>query len=186
MKMAENNKLDTSAHSENDSVKCGNREELEDYLKSLSIDTVTVEHPEVFTVEAMMPYIKDLKGAVSKNLFLKDKKKKGLWLLTARHEVTVNLNDLAKQVSAPGGFRFADESLLKEFLGVSQGCVTPFAVFNDKENKVKLLVDSNFIDGGHERIYGHPMVNSATIGVSPDDLMKFWRETGHEPILVKL
>ncbi|PIK58118.1 putative prolyl-tRNA synthetase associated domain-containing protein 1-like [Apostichopus japonicus] len=179
-------KPDTSMSPGSGNMNLGNRKELEDFFEKLSINVVTVEHPEVFTVEAMLPYVQQLNGAVSKNLFLKDKKKKGLWLLTARHEITVNLADLAKQVGAPGGFRFADESLLKEALGVGQGCVTPFAVFNDKEQKVKLLVDSDFVNGGHERIYGHPMVNSATIGITPEDLMKFWEATGHKPILVNL
>lgn len=166
--------------------KHGGRQELMDFLEKLSIQSTTVEHPEVFTVEAMMPYVHHLKGAITKNLFVKDKKKKGLWLLTARHEVTVNLNDLAKQVGAAGGFRFADETVLKDVLGVGQGCVTPFAIFNDTEAKVKLLVDSDLVKGGHEKVYGHPMVNSASTGVTPEDMMKFWRATGHEPILVDL
>ena len=45
----------------------------------------------------MMPHLKDVKGAVTKNLFLKDKKKK-LWLLTAKHDSEVKLSDIAKKV----------------------------------------------------------------------------------------
>lgn len=45
---------------------------------------------QVFTVEEMMPHLQDVSGVVSKNLFLKDKKKKGLWLVSARHDRQVS------------------------------------------------------------------------------------------------
>ena len=61
----------------------GGRKELMEYLDNLGITSETTEHPAVFTVEAMMPYVGHLPGAHSKNLFLKDKKKKRLWLVTA-------------------------------------------------------------------------------------------------------
>ena len=163
------------------------RESFMKYLAELDItDVEVIEHPEVFTVEAMMPYLKDCRGAVGKNLFMKDKKKKGLWLLSALATREINLAELSKKVGAPGGLRFADESIMIEKLGVSQGCCTAFALFNDKEHSVKFILDSEFLEGGHERIYFHPMVNTATLGMRPDDFQKFLKATGHEPIFVKL
>lgn len=53
---------------------------------------------QVFTIEEMMPHIQHLKGAHSKNLFLKDKKKKNYWLVTVLHDRQINLNDLGKQL----------------------------------------------------------------------------------------
>ena len=53
----------------------------------------------MYTVDEMMPHLSQVEGAVSKNLFLKDKKKK-LWLLSAKHDSEVKLADLAKQVFA--------------------------------------------------------------------------------------
>lgn len=161
----------------------GGRKELMAFLEKLGISTVTVEHAEVFTVEAMMEHLKGISGVVGKNLFLRDKKK-CLWLLSALHDRDVNLKDLSKKVGAPGGLRFADESVLIEKLGVSQGCVTPLALFNDTEGAIKVIMDANFFDGGHERCYFHPMVNTASTGLVPDDLDKFVKATGHEPILV--
>lgn len=37
-----------------------------------------------------MPHLQGVNGAVTKNLFLKDKKKKGLWLVSARHDRQVS------------------------------------------------------------------------------------------------
>ncbi|KAL8185109.1 UNVERIFIED_CONTAM: Prolyl-tRNA synthetase associated domain-containing protein 1 [Gekko kuhli] len=160
------------------------REVLDQHLRDLGIETFCVEHPEVFTVEEMMPHVQHLKGAVSKNLFLKDKKKKGLWLVTVLHDRQINLNDLAKKLGAgSGNLRFADEATLLDKLKVSQGCVTPLALFCD-QGDVKFVLDAAFLEGGHERLYFHPMTNAATMGIHPDDFLKFLKSTGHEPMLV--
>eukprot|EP00062_Callorhinchus_milii_P007993 gi/632950208/ref/XP_007890592.1/ PREDICTED: prolyl-tRNA synthetase associated domain-containing protein 1-like [Callorhinchus milii] len=161
------------------------RSELETYLRALDIRTVCVEHPEVFTVEAMMPYVKHLVGAHSKNLFLKDKKK-GLWLVTALHDRQVNLNDLARKLGCgSGNLRFADEATMLEKLKVTKGCATPFALLCDKQVDVKFVLDSGFVEGGHEMVYFHPMTNTATMGIMPDDFMRFVTATGHEPKILK-
>ena len=156
------------------------------YLEKLGISTETVEHPEVFTVEAMMPHLQHIDGAVGKNLFLKDKKKKALWLVTVVADRTVNLAELSKKVGAAGGLRFASEDILQEKLGVGQGCVTPFALFNDSGNEVKFVLDADLVEGKHAKIYFHPMTNAASTGIKPDDFLKFVSSTGHEPVLVHL
>jgi hypothetical protein len=69
------------------------------FLKSIDVDFDNVDHPEVFTVEAMMPYLKNIDGAVTKNLFLKDKNKK-LYLLSTLHDRKIDLKEIAKKVGA--------------------------------------------------------------------------------------
>lgn len=155
-----------------------------EYLDNLEITSETTEHPAVFTVEAMMPYVGHLPGAHSKNLFLKDKKKKRLWLVTALASREVNLNDLAKKVGASGGFRFADEAIMLEKLGVGQGCVTPLSLFNDTQQEVTFLLDASLVEDNHEKVNFHPMTNEATTGLKPEDFMKFVKATGHDPVLV--
>ncbi|KAI8483247.1 PREDICTED: prolyl-tRNA synthetase associated domain-containing protein 1-like [Branchiostoma belcheri] len=164
----------------------GGRAELQAELEKLGIQTETIEHPEVFTVEEMMKYVSHAPGAHSKNLFLRDKKKKNLWVLTILHNRQVNLGWLAKQVGAgSGGVRFADESIMLEKLGVGQGCVTPLALFNDKKGEIKFLLDADIAEGGHEKIFCHPMTNAASMGMSVQDFLKFVKATGHEPTLIQ-
>lgn len=130
-----------------------------------------------------MPHAQHLNGAVTKNLFLKDKKKKSLWLVSVRHDRQVNLNDLAKKLGVgSGNLRFADEAAMLEKLKVGQGCATALALFCDKDQSVKFVLDNDLVTGGHSRVYFHPMTNAATMGIKPDDLMKFLKDTGHEPI----
>ncbi|XP_019329972.1 PREDICTED: prolyl-tRNA synthetase associated domain-containing protein 1 [Aptenodytes forsteri] len=139
---------------------------------------------QVFTVEEMMPHVQHMKGGHSKNLFLKDKKKKGFWLVTVLHNRQINLNDLAKKLGVgSGNLRFADENAMLEKLKVGQGCATPLALFCD-QGEVRFVLDAGFLEGGHEKVYFHPMTNSATMGLSPDDFLKFVRSTGHDPIVI--
>jgi hypothetical protein len=140
---------------------------------------------QVFTVEEMMPHVQHLPGLHAKNLLLRDKKKKGLWLVTARHNAEINLADLAKRLGAPGGLRMADESVLESTLGVGRGCVTPLALINDVSGSVRCVVDSMLLDEQHERVYFHPLVNSATTGLSPRDFKRFLEAVNHEPVVLE-
>uniref|UniRef100_A0A671EQQ3 PrdX deacylase domain-containing protein 1 n=1 Tax=Rhinolophus ferrumequinum TaxID=59479 RepID=A0A671EQQ3_RHIFE len=139
--------------------------------------------PEVVTVEEMMPHIQHLKGAHSKNLFLKDKKKKGYWLVTVLYDRQINLND-AKQLGAgSGNLRFADETAMLEKLKVGQGCATPSTRFCD-DGDVKFVPDSAVLQGGYEKVYFHPMSSAATMGLSPEDFLTFVKKTEHDPIIL--
>jgi len=153
------------------------KQRLFDYFKQNSISYDNIEHPEVFTVEAMLPYLKDVTGAVCKNLFLKDKKK-NLYLLSAEHTKEVKMNDVAKKIGAKE-LRFADESLLFEKLGVTQGCVTAYALVNNPEKDVKFIVDKSLVDGSHPKVNFHPLVNTATTAITSQDFQKFLKLTGH-------
>ena len=133
----------------------------------------------------MLEHVGQLPGIVAKNLFMRDKKKKGHWLLSARHDRPINLNELAKQLDAKGGLRLADESVLQDKLGVTQGCVTPFALLNDRAKQVTFVIDEDLLKGNHEFLYFHPMTNAATTGITPMDLEKFLEAVDHKPYLLK-
>ena len=38
----------------------------------------------------------------------------------------------------------------------------------------------------HDRLNFHPLVNTRTTGISPAELLKFLRSTGHEPVVAAL
>eukprot|EP00088_Acartia_fossae_P048149 TRINITY_DN5246_c0_g1_i11.p1 TRINITY_DN5246_c0_g1~~TRINITY_DN5246_c0_g1_i11.p1 ORF type:complete len:572 (-),score=167.61 TRINITY_DN5246_c0_g1_i11:328-2043(-) len=157
------------------------KQELFSFFSDNGINYDNIDHPEVFTVDAMMPYLTNIKGAIGKNLFLKDKKTKALYLLTANHDREVKLNDVAKAVGAKE-LRFADTELMYEKLGVREGCVTPFALVNDKANDVTLLVDKLLVSGDVETVSFHPLVNTATTTISSKDFNKFLYLTRHKVI----
>ncbi|XP_074510961.1 prolyl-tRNA synthetase associated domain-containing protein 1-like [Sebastes fasciatus] len=112
---------------------------------------------------------------------------KSLWPVSARHDRQVNLNDLAKKLGVGGGnLRFVDEAAMLEKLKVDQGCATALALLFDKDQIVKFVLDRDLVEGGHEMVYFHPMINTTTMGRRPDDLLCFLKETGQEPVLESL
>ncbi|XP_062617577.1 prolyl-tRNA synthetase associated domain-containing protein 1-like [Saccostrea cucullata] len=166
------------------STKIG-KEDLLGKLAEWNIQTETIEHPQVFTVEQALPHLENKDGKFAKNLFLKDKKKR-LYLFCAPHDAEVKLNDLAKMVGASGGLRFADSSVLEEKLGILEGSVTVFGIINDTEDEVKLVLDQRLLDQTYPKVWFHPMVNSATTSITPSDLKTFIDKTNHEPLVINL
>ena len=54
---------------------------------------------------------------------------------------------------------------------MKKGCITPLAVLFDKVNVVHVLIDDDLINA--ETINVHPGTNSATVGIKPNDLLKY-------------
>ncbi|WP_112661877.1 prolyl-tRNA synthetase associated domain-containing protein [Microvirga flavescens] len=157
--------------------------QLLDKLAALGIPSETVEHEPVFTVAESAPVKARIPGAHSKNLFVKDKKGR-LFLITAEHATAIDLKRTHEALGASGRLSFGSADQLREVLGVEPGSVTPFAVANDVEGRVTMILDANLME--HKRVNFHPLVNSMTTGISREDLVKFLRATGHEPIILRL
>ncbi len=147
------------------------------FLDALQISHTTYEHPPVFTVEESRLHCTHVPGLHTKNLFLRDRKD-GLWLVVAREDVRADLNALAKQLGA-GRFSFGAADLLVATLGVPPGSVTPFALMNDTEQRVRVVLDADML--GCDPLNFHPLRNDRTTAISASDLVRFIRATGHEP-----
>jgi Ala-tRNA(Pro) deacylase len=158
-------------------------QELLSRLEALGIEAETVEHEPVFTVAESRPIKARIPGAHSKNLFVKDKKGR-FFLVTAKDDTAIDLKRLHATIGASGRLSFGSADQLRDLLGVEPGSVTPFAVVNDRERRVSMILDANLMT--HERVNFHPLVNSMTTGVSREGLIRFLRETGHEPAILAL
>jgi Ala-tRNA(Pro) deacylase len=158
-------------------------QELLDRLAALGIPSETVEHEPVFTVAESKSVKEMIPGAHSKNLFVKDKKGR-FFLISAKHDTMIDLKRIHETLGASGRVSFGSADQLRELLGVEPGSVTAFAVVNDTEGKVTMVLDANLME--HERVNFHPLVNSMTTGVSREDLVKFLRSTDHDPLVLKL
>jgi Ala-tRNA(Pro) deacylase len=158
------------------------RDDLLAHLAALGIETETVDHPALFTVEQSQALRGDIPGAHTKNLFLKCKKA-SLWLVTALEETPVNLKTL-HQTLGSGRLSFANADLLMEFLGVTPGAVSTFGVINDAERRVSVVLDEQLMR--HDRINLHPLVNTATTGISKQNLIRFLDASGHPPKIMAL
>jgi Ala-tRNA(Pro) deacylase len=153
-------------------------EDLFARFDALGISHVTHQHRPIFTVEEGADLKAQLPGGHSKNLFLKDKKG-ALFLLSALGDTAIDLNAVSRLIGA-GRFSFGSAERLMENLGVTPGSVTIFALINDPDRKVTVLLDEGFF--AHDPVNFHPLRNDATTAISPADLMKFLRSLGREPI----
>ncbi len=156
-------------------------ENLLAFLAELGVQTETVEHPPLFTVEDSQTLRGEIPGGHTKNLFIKDKKGR-LFLLALGEETVVDLKRVHEKIGAQGRVSFGSADLLEEVWGVRPGAVTPFGAINDRERRVTVVLDADMMR--HERLNFHPLVNTRTTGLSSADLTKFLRATGHEPLIV--
>jgi Ala-tRNA(Pro) deacylase len=140
----------------------------------------TLEHPAVFRVEEGQEIKAALPGAHTKNLFLKDAKDQ-LWLISALGETRIDLKTLPKTIGS-ARLSFGREEILYDALGVRPGSVTLFALINDPQHRVRLVLDRALLD--HETVNFHPLTNTATTAVSREGMLAFLDAVGVQPLIV--
>ena len=159
------------------------REELMAYLDHLRIETKTVDHPPLYTVEQSRALRGEIAGAHTKNLFVKDKKGR-YFLLTVGEEADVDLKSVHQAISASGRVSFGKPEAMMDLLGVQPGAVTALGVFNDVGGLVTLVLDAALMQ--NEIVNCHPLTNEATTTIASRDLVRFAEATGHTPLILNL
>ncbi|MEM9225130.1 MAG: prolyl-tRNA synthetase associated domain-containing protein [Pseudomonadota bacterium] len=145
------------------------------YLDARAIVHQTTWHDATFTVEEGRHLKAKMPGGHSKNLFMKDKDGTVI-LVSAWADSALKLNQLHKLIGTRR-LSFADADLMAELLGITPGSVTPFALINDTQGKVRFIADQALM--AFDLVNFHPLTNTATTAVSSDDFRRFVAETGH-------
>jgi Ala-tRNA(Pro) deacylase len=159
------------------------RAELMAMLEGLAIATTTVDHPPLFTVEDSRAVHRDVQGGHTKNLFVKDKKGT-VFLIVAEADRSLDLKTLHKAIGAQGRLSFVGAEQMEAMIGVRPGSVTAFALINDPDRAVRLVLDEGLLL--HDMVNCHPLTNEATTTIRRDDLLRFFASTGHEPFVLAL
>ncbi len=149
-------------------------------LDELAIPSQTVEHEAVHTAEGLARRNVTQWEFPVKNILVEDKSKQ-LYLVTM-HLLTppLDLKELAKQLGVSGRFSFASPETLAKTLGVLPGSVTPYAAVNDRDHKVRIVLDNRLRNA--KTISAHPLVNTMTTTIAAADLIKLFGHSGHRPI----
>lgn len=149
-------------------------------LEKLKISYEEIEHNAVFTIEeAMRENIPSrIDGIECKNLFCKNKGHYYLIFLEASKRA--DLKFLSKIVDE-NHLSFASPKELKDILKLDLGSVTPLGIINDLENKVTLLLDQEL---ANKKVLVHPNINTKTVSLKFEDLIKFIEFTNHSYILI--
>ena len=157
-------------------------EELMARFKEMGIEFELYHHEAVYTVEESEKVDAEIPGTHCRNLFLRDKKKKN-FLVVLQNATNVDMKKLPPVIGSDR-LSFGSADRLWQYLGVRPGSVCPFAIMNDKDNQVKILLDKSMMET--DIVNYHPLLNTMTVGLKPADLIKFIESTGHEAHIVDL
>lgn len=141
-----------------------------------------LSHPAVYTCEEAALHRPSVADAAStKNLFLRDEKKR-FYLVMTDCAKRLDLKALGRKIDAPKP-QFGSAERLFDVLGITPGAVTVLALINDPEHAVTLVTDTDVWD--HSHFLCHPLVNTATLVIAKADLQRFFMLTGHEPLFIQ-
>ena len=139
-----------------------------DFLDSLGVDFQRVDHEEAMTMEVCEAIDVALGATICKNLFLCNRQETAFYLLMMPANKPFKTKDLSAQINS-SRLSFANENHMLHFLDITPGSVSVLGLMNDKENKVKLLIDSDILKD--EYIGCHPCINTSSIRIRTEDMI---------------
>ena len=158
------------------------KNEIYEYLDSLGIEFELFEHEAVFNMAELENIALPHPECEAKNLFIRDEKKRNYYLISVKGDKRIDLKEFRRKNNTKP-LSFASEEDLKNILGLTPGSVTPLGLLCDGERKVRLFLDSDFLNG----IIGvHPNDNTATIYLKTEDLVKVIERHKNEVSFVSL
>ena len=161
------------------------KEEICQYLKDNNVEFEITKHEALFHVGEG----KDLKilysDAGTKNLFVRDDKKRNYYLITVLDEKRVDLKQFQKE-QGTRHLSFASAEDMKEILDLTPGSVSPFGLLNDQKRIVKFYLDSHFVNSESKMISAHPNDNTATVWLRTKELIKLLEKHGSQVNIVNL
>lgn len=155
-----------------------------DFLDKLGVSYLRADHEAAYTMEACEEIEQSLAISVCKNLFLCNRQQTAFYMLMMPGRKKFKTKDLSEQIGS-ARLSFADEKHMIELLDVTPGSVSVMGLMNDRENRVRLLIDKDICSDPY---FGcHPCINTSSLRVSMKDLTeKILPAMGHEPIYVTL
>jgi len=150
---------------------------IRDLLQELEIVHEWYEHESMHRCEDTHAWHleKQLPGVRAKNLFLRNKNGKRHFMLILPQEKKFDTAQFREMTTQKCGF--ASEERMMKYLGVKPGSVSPFCLVTDNEGHVEVLIDQGLM--AEEFLYFHPQRNTASIQLTPNDLVKFLDHRGN-------
>ena len=155
-----------------------------DFLDGLDIRYQRIDHEAAMTMEACAAVDAALEAVICKNLLLCNRQCTDFYLLLLPGDKIFKTKELSSQIGS-SRLSFASAEYMERFLDITPGSLSVLGLMNDKENKVRLLIDRDVLNG--EYIGCHPCINTSSLRLRTEDLMKkIIPAMGHEPEFVTL
>ena len=155
-----------------------------DFLDQLGVTYQRIDHEAAMTMEACAEIDKVLDATICKNLLLCNRQCTDFYLLMIVGEKHFKTSVFSKQVGA-SRLSFASPEYMEQFLDITPGSLSVLGLMNDKENRVRLVIDKDVANG--EYFGCHPCINTSSLRLKTSDLLeKIIPAMGHEPTFVKI
>lgn len=156
-----------------------------DLLDRLGMTYQRLDHSPTATIEDCHDVDKLLDIEICKNLFLCNTQKTDFYMLMIPGNKKFKTAVITKQIGC-ARLSFAPPEYMQEFLDITPGSVSVLGLMNDRNHRVRLLIDKDVIEN-HEYIGCHPCINTSSIKIKTKDLLeKFLPYTEHDYTLVDL
>ena len=107
--------------------------------------------------------------AICKNLFLCNRQATDFYLLLIPGDKPFKTKYLSAQIGS-SRLSFAKPEYMEQYLDITPGSVSVMGLMNDKEKKVRLLIDEDVLKD--EYFACHPCINTSSLRFKTSDLME--------------
>ena len=155
-----------------------------DLLDSLGVGYFRVDHEHADTIQDC-ELVENLLGAkICKNLFLTNRQQTDFYLLIMPGEKPFKTKLLSKQINT-ARLSFGTPEQMELYLDTLPGSASVLGLMNDRENRVRLLVDKDLLS---EETFGcHPCQNTSSLRFRTAELFeRILPSMHHEPTFVEL
>jgi Ala-tRNA(Pro) deacylase len=149
---------------------------LRQLLDQLKIEYQHFTHPAVFTTADVVLLPEKLPGVDTKNLFLRDEKRRRYVLVCVRAATRVDLKQLGKVLDMKG-LTFGSPEDMQGMLAISPGSVCLFSLANDHEKRVEGFIDASIEQDAE--MQNHPLVNTETVVLRVADMLALCSHVQH-------
>lgn len=155
-----------------------------DLLDSLGLPYQRVDHAPAMTMEACSAIDAVLQAGMCKNLLLCNRQCTSFYLLMILGDKHFKTSQLSRQIGS-SRLSFADGKYMEEFLDITPGSLSVMGLMNDRDHRVKLLIDEDVLK--EDFVCFHPCINTSSLKVRTRDLLeRLLPAMGHEAAVVTL
>ena len=154
-----------------------------DKLDSLGIEYKRADHDHTDTMEDCLLIESVLGAKICKNLFLCNRQKTSFYMLLMPGDKPFKTKFLTSQLNC-ARLSFAEADKMQEYLHTIPGSVSALELIFDTDNNIQLVIDNDLMKDDY--ICGHPGINTSTVRLLREDMLKYVQAAKHEPTFINL
>ena len=155
-----------------------------DLLDTLGVEFQRIDHEPAMTMEACAEVDKVLDATICKNLLLCNRQCTDFYMLMIVGDKHFKTSVFSKQIGS-SRLSFAAPEYMEQFLDITPGSLSVLGLMNDKDHRVRLVIDEDILKG--EYFGCHPCINTSSLRLKTSDLLeKIIPAMDHQPTFVKI